>query len=68
MNEPSNFLDGTAEGCPQDELENPPYTPGVLGDKLSYRTFCMNTKHAVGNHYDLHNLYGIYEAEVTNKY
>jgi len=67
MNEPSNFLDGTVNGCPQDNLENPPYTPGVQGGKLSSKTVCMNAKHAIGSHYDVHNLYGISEAEVTNK-
>lgn len=66
MNEPSNFLDGTVNGCPQDSLENPPFTPAVAGGKLSYHTVCMNAKHAIGTHYDTHNIYGIAEADVTH--
>jgi len=29
MNEPSNFFDGSLNSCPENELENPPYTPGI---------------------------------------
>lgn len=28
MNEPSNFIRGSQQGCPNNELENPPYVPG----------------------------------------
>lgn len=28
MNEPSNFVRGSQQGCPDNELENPPYVPG----------------------------------------
>lgn len=27
MNEPASFVQGSVEGCPESELENPPYTP-----------------------------------------
>ncbi|KAI4821859.1 hypothetical protein KUCAC02_007437 [Chaenocephalus aceratus] len=27
MNEPSSFVQGSVEGCPDSDLENPPYTP-----------------------------------------
>lgn len=67
MNEPSNFMDGGFDGCPENNLESPPFVPGVLGGKLRSGTICMSTKQYAGNHYDLHNLYGISEAEVTSK-
>lgn len=28
MNEPSNFVKGSLDGCPDSDLENPPYVPG----------------------------------------
>ena len=41
MNEPSNFLDGQADGCPKSgkegALNNPPYVPrSVQGGTLYY--------------------------------
>jgi len=42
MNEPSNFFSGTADGCPADPWNNPPYLPAVVGDKLYYKTLCMS--------------------------
>lgn len=65
MNEPSNFLDGGFKGCPKNELEDPPYVPGVDGEKLRYKTICMSAKQYAGTHYDLHNLYGISESDIT---
>ncbi|KAL7979401.1 hypothetical protein Chor_015425 [Crotalus horridus] len=34
MNEPSNFIDGSTESCPQGDLDNPPYMPGLLSFSL----------------------------------
>ncbi|XP_063242203.1 lysosomal alpha-glucosidase-like [Bacillus rossius redtenbacheri] len=66
MNEPSNFLSGTARGCDNTSLDYPPYTPGVLGGELFYRTLCMSHDQYAGKHYDVHNLYGFTNAIVTS--
>lgn len=29
MNEPSNFVEGSQDGCPNSSLEQPPYVPGM---------------------------------------
>uniref|UniRef100_A0A8C6L2Q3 Alpha glucosidase 2 n=1 Tax=Nothobranchius furzeri TaxID=105023 RepID=A0A8C6L2Q3_NOTFU len=50
MNEPSNFVDGSMNGCPTNSLENPPYTP--VQQKQS-------------THYNLHSLYGLMEAKAS---
>ncbi|XP_072098532.1 lysosomal alpha-glucosidase isoform X1 [Mobula birostris] len=62
MNEPSNFISGAVNGCPDNSLENPPYVPGVSGGYLAYRTLCMSGKQYLSSHYNLHNLYGLTEA------
>ncbi|XP_062976199.1 lysosomal alpha-glucosidase isoform X2 [Elgaria multicarinata webbii] len=62
MNEPSNFVEGSLEDCPNNKLENPPYLPGVLGESLKSRTLCASSKQYLSSHYNLHNLYGLTEA------
>ncbi|XP_018325921.1 lysosomal alpha-glucosidase isoform X3 [Agrilus planipennis] len=66
MNEPSNFVSGSIYGCPNNDLETPPYVPPIEGGKLNYKTMCMSAQHYAGNHYDIHNIYGLSEAIVTN--
>ena len=66
MNEPSNFLDGALNGCPNNSLENPQYIPGANNDPLRRHTVCMNAKQYAGLHYNVHNLYGFTEAIATN--
>ncbi|GFW91958.1 maltase-glucoamylase, intestinal [Trichonephila clavipes] len=69
MNEPSNFVDGSLTGCGKTSLNYPPYGAGVLGSKLDgklfERTVCMDSVHYAGKHYDIHNLYSYYQANVT---
>ncbi|KAH0629374.1 hypothetical protein JD844_011408 [Phrynosoma platyrhinos] len=62
MNEPSNFVEGSVEGCPNNKLEAPPYVPGVIGGSLRTRTLCASSKQYLSSHYNLHSLYGLTEA------
>ncbi|XP_014481924.1 PREDICTED: lysosomal alpha-glucosidase-like [Dinoponera quadriceps] len=66
MNEPSNFYNGHEDGCPCTFLDYPEYLPNVVGGLLAAKTLCMNAKHYLGTHYDLHNTYGTSQAIVTN--
>ncbi|XP_015249519.1 PREDICTED: lysosomal alpha-glucosidase-like [Cyprinodon variegatus] len=66
MNEPSNFMDGSTESCPSNSLENPPYTPGVLGGLLRSKTICASAQQKLSTHYNLHSLYGLMEAKATS--
>ncbi|XP_019633184.1 PREDICTED: lysosomal alpha-glucosidase-like isoform X7 [Branchiostoma belcheri] len=63
MNEPSNFVDGSTHGCPDNELEKPPYTPAVnLFRRLSWRSLCASSVQHLGTHYNLHSLFGLFHA------
>lgn len=66
MNEPSNFYNGKQNGCEKNPLDYPEFIPNVHGNLLSYKTVCMNAKHHLGRHYDLHNTFGISQAVATN--
>ncbi|XP_045766526.1 uncharacterized protein LOC123868162 [Maniola jurtina] len=61
MNEPSNFLSGSMYGdCEPEDL---PYKPIAIPEEgLKYKTLCMDAKHYIGRHYDIHNIYGLTEA------
>uniref|UniRef100_A0A3B5LS44 Uncharacterized protein n=1 Tax=Xiphophorus couchianus TaxID=32473 RepID=A0A3B5LS44_9TELE len=65
MNEPSSFVQGSVVGCPDSELEKPPYTP-VVGGQLNSGTICMSAQQQLSSHYNLHNLYGLTEAYATH--
>uniref|UniRef100_A0A671M9D5 Lysosomal alpha-glucosidase-like n=1 Tax=Sinocyclocheilus anshuiensis TaxID=1608454 RepID=A0A671M9D5_9TELE len=67
MNEPSNFFDGSLNGCPENELENPPYTPGILGGTLKAKTVCASARQKISTHYNIHSLYGLMEAKATER-
>uniref|UniRef100_A0AAQ5YWA8 Lysosomal alpha-glucosidase n=1 Tax=Amphiprion ocellaris TaxID=80972 RepID=A0AAQ5YWA8_AMPOC len=66
MNEPASFVQGSVEGCPDSDLENPPYTPRVVGGRLNSGTLCMSAQQKLSSHYNLHNLYGLTEAYATH--
>ncbi|XP_067859036.1 lysosomal alpha-glucosidase [Heptranchias perlo] len=65
MNEPSNFADGSQDGCPSNEFENPPFVPGVLGGRLRSKTICASVKQSSAMHYNVHSLYGLMEAKAS---
>ncbi|KAM4663585.1 lysosomal alpha-glucosidase [Discoglossus pictus] len=62
MNEPSNFVHGSINNCPDNDLENPPFVPGVVGGTLRAATICASSQQHLSSHYNLHNLYGLTEA------
>ncbi|NXQ06602.1 LYAG glucosidase, partial [Vidua macroura] len=62
MNEPSNFVEGSMDGCPSNNLEHPPYVPGVFGGRLQAGTICASSQQYLSSHYNLHSLYGLTEA------
>ncbi|KAI9514722.1 hypothetical protein NQZ68_030911 [Dissostichus eleginoides] len=66
MNEPSSFVQGSVEGCPDSDLENPPYTPRVVGGQLNSGTICLSAQQKLSTHYNLHNMYGLTEASATH--
>lgn len=67
MNDISNFVDGSLDGCPLAEspLERPPYRPG--GYSLQKGSLCLSARHKAGREYDLHNLYSFYETIATRR-
>ncbi|XP_053423823.1 lysosomal alpha-glucosidase isoform X2 [Nycticebus coucang] len=67
MNEPSNFVRGSVDSCPINELESPPYVPGVIGGSLQVATICASSHQFLSTHYNLHNLYGLTEAIASHR-
>ncbi|CAF0929492.1 unnamed protein product [Adineta ricciae] len=66
MNEPSNFVDGSHDGCTMNSLDNPPFTPHVVGGNLTSKTLCPSAQQYLSQHYNLHNMYGYFEAQASN--
>uniref|UniRef100_A0A8B9JBS8 Maltase n=1 Tax=Astyanax mexicanus TaxID=7994 RepID=A0A8B9JBS8_ASTMX len=58
MNEVSSFVQGSKEGCANNKLNYPPFTPRILDDLMYSKTLCMDARQGWGNHYDVHSLYG----------
>ncbi|XP_059156797.1 uncharacterized protein LOC131941537 [Physella acuta] len=68
MNEPSSFIDGSTDGCTNSSLDNPPFVPETIdGGSLMSKTICPSAKHAVSTHYNLHNMYGWSQANITRQ-
>ena len=65
MNEPTNLVNGSLDGCLNSTLDHPPYIPGDELDPIYEQTACMSAQHAVGAHYRVHNTYGHWEAWTT---
>jgi alpha-glucosidase (family GH31 glycosyl hydrolase) len=67
MNEPASWGVGdTIQGCANNNINNPPYTPATLmGGNLQEQTICPDANQVFGRHYDTHSLYGWSESEPT---
>ncbi|XP_060050634.1 sucrase-isomaltase, intestinal-like isoform X2 [Erinaceus europaeus] len=65
MNEPSNFHTGQQPGCEENNLNYPPFVPDILGGFLAEKTLCPDSKMYLGNHYDVHSLYGWFQEKAT---
>lgn len=67
MNEPANFMNGPKEGsCPKNNWEDLQYVPGN-GEPAVRKSICLSNKQFLGRHYDIHNMYGMYEAKATKE-
>ncbi|NXS39438.1 SUIS protein, partial [Balaeniceps rex] len=67
MNEVSNFIKGSKNGCAQNDLNYPPFTPSILDQLMFSKTLCMDAVQKWGKHYDVHSLYGYSMAISTQK-
>ncbi|KAG8581126.1 hypothetical protein GDO81_007563 [Engystomops pustulosus] len=67
MNEVSNFVRGSRNGCADNKWNHPPYTPAILDRVMFSKTLCMDAKQAWGSHYDVHSLYGYAMALSTEE-
>ncbi|XP_065700522.1 sucrase-isomaltase, intestinal [Patagioenas fasciata] len=67
MNEVSNFVQGSNDGCATNDLNYPPFTPSILDRLLFSKTLCMDAVQKWGKHYDVHSLYGYSMTIATKK-
>ncbi|XP_070186369.1 lysosomal alpha-glucosidase-like isoform X3 [Littorina saxatilis] len=66
MNEISNFVDGSTNGCTKGPLDKPPYIPpGINGKALISRAICPSALQYPSTSYNLHNMYGWSETRST---
>ncbi|KAM9274801.1 sucrase-isomaltase, intestinal [Cariama cristata] len=67
MNEVSNFIKGSINGCAPNDLNYPPFTPNIVDKLMFSKTLCMDAVQKWGKHYDVHSLYGYSMAISTQK-
>lgn len=71
MNEPSNFVPGSIDGCPDNTINRPPFLPGIYHEEIDKnislftKTLCMSAHQNISTHYNVHSLYGHGEANHT---
>ncbi|XP_010160337.1 PREDICTED: maltase-glucoamylase, intestinal-like, partial [Eurypyga helias] len=58
MNEVANFVPGSTNGCEQNDLNYPPFTPHIVDRLLFSKTLCMDAVQKWGRQYDVHSLFG----------
>ncbi|NXG52181.1 LYAG glucosidase, partial [Psilopogon haemacephalus] len=58
MNEPSNFVDGSQDGCPNNNLEQPLYVPGMGSPRRSPGHAPVPTKRALSHHLSPAGVFG----------
>ncbi|VDI64771.1 lysosomal alpha-glucosidase [Mytilus galloprovincialis] len=64
MNEPANFVKGSLTGCTTGTNDDPPFVPPITGD-MTDKTLCTSAQQHLSSHYNLHSLYGHFEAKAT---
>ena len=52
MNEPSNFVDGSKDGCNENRFNNPPWVPPTIGNYLPSKTLCPSYQQELSLHYN----------------
>ncbi|NXT46723.1 SUIS protein, partial [Pluvianellus socialis] len=58
MNEVASFVPGSVNGCEQNNLNYPPFTPHIVDRLLYSKTLCMDAVQKWGRQYDVHSLFG----------
>lgn len=66
MNDPSNEVFGSLDGCINNNLDLPIYLPGDDLNPIYKFTACMSAKHFNGTHFEYHNTYNLFESHATN--
>jgi alpha-glucosidase (family GH31 glycosyl hydrolase) len=67
MNEPANFVAGSPRGCSGGHINNPPYKPQSIAGSLYEKTVCPDFIQDAGKLYDVHNMYGYFQSEPTQR-